>query len=251
MKAHCARREQAGKLAEVKAGLQAGRSQHDLSAQLDVPRTTLRRWCGRKAPSSDEAPTVLTAVFETEEGLEWLHRQVVAAHLVITLMGGAGIRLVCEFLELSGLAPFVAASYGSRQKINVALEEAVIAYAEQQSSLLAQGMAERRITVCEDETHHPETCLVGLEPVSNFILLERYAKDRSAATWTQALEKALRGLPVEVVQGTGDEAKGLLRHVCKDLGAHHSPDPFHVQYWRSPRRPACLWHVGADRPKRR
>ena len=71
---------------------------------------------------------------------------------------------------------------------------------------------------------------MGLEPVSNFILLERYAPDRSAATWTQALEEALKELPVTVVQGTSDEAKGLLRHVEKDLGAHHSPDLFHVQH---------------------
>ena len=76
----------------------------------------------------------------------------------------------------------------------------------------------------------PAVCLVGLEPVSNFILLERYAEDRSAATWTQALDEALRGLRVEVVQGGSDEAKGLLRHVQKDLGAHHSPDLFHVQH---------------------
>ena len=40
-----------------------------------------------------------------------------------------------------------------------------------------------------DETFHPEICLVAIEPVSNFILLERYAADRSAATWTQALEQ--------------------------------------------------------------
>jgi hypothetical protein len=107
---------------------------------------------------------------------------VIAAHLVITLLAGAGIRLVCEFLKLSGLAPFVAASYGSQHKINVAVEEAVVAYAEQQREALAQGMPERRITVCEDETYHPEICLVGLEPVSNFILLERYARDRNERT---------------------------------------------------------------------
>jgi hypothetical protein len=26
--------------------------------------------------------------------------------------------------------------------------------------------------VCEDETFHPATCLVALEPISNFIVLE-------------------------------------------------------------------------------
>ena len=222
------RREQAAKLTQAKAGLQAGHSQHRVSKECEIPRTTLRRWCGRQPPG--EVPAVPAAFFESEEGLEWLHRQVIAAHLVITLLAGAGIRLVCRFLELSGLAPFVATSYGSRHKVNVALEEAVPAYSQQQRQALAEGMPERRITVCEDETYHPQTCLVGLEPISNFILLERYAEDRSAATWTQALEEALQGLRVEVVQGCSDEAKGLLRHVQQDLGAHHSPDLFHVQH---------------------
>ncbi len=222
------RREQAAKLTQAKAGLQAGHSQRRLSEECDLPRTTLRRWCGRKPPS--EVPAALAAFFESEEGLEWLHRQVIAAHLVIALLAGAGIRLVCRFLELSGLAPFVATSYGSQQKVNAALEEAVLAYAQQQRQALAEGMPERRITVGEDETYRPRICLVGLEPVSNFILLERYAEDRSAATRTQALEEALRGLRVEVVQGCSDEAKGLLRHVRQDLGAHHSPDLFHVQH---------------------
>jgi hypothetical protein len=31
-------------------------------------------------------------------------------------------------------------------------------------------------------------------------------------------------------KGTSDEAKGLLHHVERDLGAHHSPDVFHVQH---------------------
>ena len=145
------RRERAAKLTQAKAGLQAGHSQHQVSKECEIPRTTLRRWCGRQPPG--EVPAVLAAFFESEEGLEWLHRQVIAAHLVITLLAGAGIRLVCRFLELSGLAPFVAISYGSQHKVNVALEEAVLAYSQQQRHALAEGMPERRITVCEDETY--------------------------------------------------------------------------------------------------
>ena len=34
---------------------------------------------------------------------------------------------------------------------------------------------------------------------------------------------------VTVVQGTSDEAKGLLAHVQRDLGAHHSPALFHLR----------------------
>lgn len=36
-------------------------------------------------------------------------------------------------------------------------------------------MPKKMIMLCEDETFHPEICLVAIEPVSNFILVERYA----------------------------------------------------------------------------
>ena len=91
-------------------------------------------------------------------------------------------------------------------------------------------MSSRSIALCQDETFHPEICLVGIEPLSNFIVLERYAPDRTAASWTQALDQALQGLPVEVIEVTSDAAKGLCRHVTVDLGAHSSPDLFHVQH---------------------
>jgi hypothetical protein len=228
LRARRARREQAGKLAEVQAELARGQSQRAVAEQLRVPRATLQGWLAQ-GPSGD-VPAALAQFVASEEGVAWLHRQVLAAQLVITLLAGAGIRQVCTFLELSGLSAFVASSYGSQQKLNAALEEAVVAYAEQQRQTLAAQMPQRRITVCEDETYHPEICLVAVEPVSNFILRECYAQDRSAATWTQALAEALEGLRVEVIQGSSDEAKGLLRHVERDLGAHHSPDVFHFQH---------------------
>src|SRR3954466_10549284 len=77
---------------------------------------------------------------------------------------------------------------------------------------------------------HPQVCLVSIEPVSDFILLEVYCQGRDAASWTTQLTTAWEGLPVEVVQVTSDEAKGLLAHARDGLGAHHSPDLFHVQH---------------------
>ena len=41
---------------------------------------------------------------------------------------------------------------------------------------------------------------------------------------------ATSGLAIEIIQSTSDEGRGLLRHVKEDLGIHHSPDQFHVQY---------------------
>ena len=90
-------------------------------------------------------------------------------------------------------------------------------------------MTARDITVAEDETFHPAICLVGIEVVSGFLLVETYAAHRDAATWDAALKQALEGLPLTVVCQVGDEAKGLLAHAKNGLGVPHSPDLFHVQ----------------------
>jgi transposase-like protein len=219
------RLERAEKLEVAEARLAAGKTQRQVAEELGVARSTLQDW--RRASSLDGVPEALAAFTATPEGVRWLQRMLLAAQFAITLRGGAGVRVVCEFLQLSGLSAFVGASYGSQQKLNSALEKAVVALAEEQRTVLAEGMAPRQVTVCEDETFHPETCLVALEPVSNFILLEQYAQDRSAATWTQALQQAIAELPVEVIQGTSDEAKALRRHIEKECNGHHSPDLFH------------------------
>ena len=54
----------------------------------------------------------------------------------------------------------------------MALEQAVLRFADAQRTRLAAGMPPREISVCQDETFHPQTCLVAIEPVSNFLLLE-------------------------------------------------------------------------------
>jgi hypothetical protein len=57
-------------------------------------------------------------------------------------------------------------------------------------------MPPRQITLCEDETSHPQICLVAIEPVSNFLLLEQYQPQRDATTWDRCLDEKLAGLPV-------------------------------------------------------
>jgi hypothetical protein len=44
------------------------------------------------------------------------------------------------------------------------------------------------------------------------------------------MEQALSGLNGHIMQSTSDEAPALLAYVAHHLGAHHSPDLFHVQH---------------------
>ncbi len=196
--------------------------------QLDVPQSTLQHWLRRK--NGIDADPEVVAFFESPAGVAFLHRLVLGAHFVMTLLGPCGVRLVCTYLEITGLDQFVATSYGAQRKVTVAMEQATIEFGEAEEKRLSTNMKPKQITVAEDETFHPQTCLVAIEPVSNYIILEQYAADRKADTWTEAMTEAIGDKPITIIQSTSDEGRGICSHVKNGLGAHHSPDLFHVQH---------------------
>jgi hypothetical protein len=205
-----------------------GVSQRQAATRLAVPRSTLQAWQAYQE-RLDASPTVV-AFFHSVPGLAFLHRLVLALHLVCVEVGACGIRLVCLLLELTGLNRFVGASYGTQQQVNRQVEEAIIAYRCAESTRLAPEMPAKDITLTQDETWTGGLCLVGMDPVSNYILLEQAAIARDQDTWNALMEQALMGLNCRVIQSTSDEAPGLLAYVEHHLGAHHSPDLFHVQH---------------------
>ena len=205
-----------------------GLSQRQAAQRLDVPRSTLQ--AGQAYHDSlDECPAVV-AFFHSVPGLAFLHRLVLALHLVCVEVGACGIRLVCLLLQLTGLNRFVGASYGTQHQVNRRVEEAIVAYRHTESTRLAHEMPCKDITLTQDETFTGGLCLVGIEPVSNYIVLEQAAQARDHDTWQAHMAQALAGLNCRVMQSTSDEAPGLLAYVEQHLGAHHSPDLFHVQH---------------------
>jgi Family of unknown function (DUF6399) len=205
-----------------------GVSQRQAAKALDVPRTTLQAWRAWQE-QLDACPRVVE-FFESVPGLAFLHRLVLALHVVCVEIGACGIRLVCLFLEMTGLNRFVGASFGTQQQVNRHVEEAIVAYRHEETARLAREMSPKEITVTQDETFTGGLCLVGIEPVSNYILLEQTAQARDHDTWRELMEAALAPLKCHVIQSTSDEAPGLLAYVEHHLGVHHSPDLFHVQH---------------------
>lgn len=211
---------------EASAGTNGERARAD---DQGVPRSTVRYWESRR----DEqlaGDAGAAAFFNSPGGTAALHRVVMAAMLVMMFVGPCGVRLVQLFLRLSGLSRYVASSVGSLHKLSKQVEEQVLAFEDEERPRLAAQMAPKSITGCLDETFHPDICLVAMEPVSGFVLLEKYSDKRDAAHWDTAVTDALRGLPVEMVQATSDEARGIIHMVTESLEAHHSPDVFHVQH---------------------
>ena len=205
-----------------------GLSERQAAKELKVPRTTLQAW-RLWHDTLDICPHV-AEFFQSGPGLAFLHRLVMAFHVVSVEVGACGIRLVCLFLHLSGLDRFVAASYGAQQQVNVQVEQAMVAYGQDETARLAQDMPQKDLSVTQDETFTGGLCLIAMDPESNFIILEQLAQGRDQVSWNEGMAAALKQLTCRVIQSTSDEASGLLAYVEHYLEAHHSPDLFHVQH---------------------
>ena len=205
-----------------------GISERQAAKELKVPRTTLQAW-RLWHDSLDMCPHVAD-FFQSGPGLAFLHRLVIAFHMVCVEVGACGIRLVCLFLHLTGLDRFVAASYGAQQQVNLQVEQAIVAYGQTEPPRLAKDMPPKDLTVTQDEMFTGGLCLITMDPESNFIILEQLAQARDQTTWHDLMAPALAQLKCRVIQSTSDEAPGLLAYVEHYLEAHHSPDLFHVQH---------------------
>jgi hypothetical protein len=202
-------------------------SQRSVANDLNIPRSTLRSWDSRKANMA--LPDIVVKFFESVDGNRFLHRFLVGCQFVMIEVGGCGIRLVSLLLKLLHLDFLIGSSFEAQRQHNVVLENHIGDYGDSQKIALSKSMPHKKITIVEDETYHPRICLVGIEPVSNFIYLEKYSDKRDAKSWNESFSEATKGLNIEVIQATSDQGSGLKKHIKELLGAHESPDLFHVQ----------------------
>jgi hypothetical protein len=202
-------------------------SQRETAEQLGIPHATLNYWTRHYAPADGNPIDVF---FRSPGGEAVLRRILLAALSTFQLQGACGIRQVGTFLDRAGLDRFVASSRGALHPLAVHLESDLIAFRDQEQPLLAQQMKPRTITVVADEHFHSgKPCLVGLEPMAGFLLVECYRERRDADTWKEAINEGTAGMPVAVVQMTSDLARALICCAEKGLQAAHSPDLFHGQ----------------------
>src|SRR5207244_8404615 len=183
-----------------------GMSERQAAKELKVPRTTLQAW--RLWHDTLDMCSHVTDFFQSGPGLAFLHRLVIAFHLVCVEVGACGIRLVCLFLHLTGLNRFVAASYGAQQQVNVHIEQAIVDYDQTEPPRLAKAMPHKDLTVTQDETFTGGLCLITMDPESNFILLEQLAQTRDQTSWYAMVAADLAEFNFRVIQLNSDEAPG-------------------------------------------
>jgi hypothetical protein len=216
-----------GELHEARA---RGQSERDFFRSAPIARSTVRDEADRVERAALESPKEVATFYSSAPGQMQLMRIVLAAHFVMTLLGCCGVRAVCLFLMLADLSPFVGMSLEAQQRLNAWLHEHVAAFGRQEQQRLGRTMSARTLWLCEDETFFPQMVLVAIEALSDYILVERVAEHRDAATWSAAVKEQLAGLPVEVAGVTADGAKGIAAHAQQSFGLEVTPDIFHVQH---------------------
>ena len=202
-------------------------SSRQVAQRLDVPDSSFRYHLRRREQLTRDpglSPS-LVRFLESLTGVEFLHRLLVALHLVFGLANDCGLRNISWFLRLTRLDKILPASYGAQQAFAVQLETLLAEFGRAEEQRLAAQMPHREISLCADETFHPQICLVAMEPVSNYLVLEQYAPQRDADMWRQCLDERLKGWSVTVCQVASDEAKALIALAEDRLGARSLARP--------------------------
>jgi hypothetical protein len=203
-------------------------SQRAYAQQQGIPRSTLGRWLRRDFPAHLE--TEFVSFFRCPAGEAFLRRLLLALLLDFHHASPCGLQAIRSFLERIDLDHFVGSSYGALYNLDQRLQADLALFAQEERQRLAVGLPKKDIALCLDENFHgPQICLVGIEPVSNFILIETYRDQRDSVTWAAAIREGSKGLPVHIVALTSDQASGLVCCAQKELEALHHPDLMHLQ----------------------
>ena len=207
---------------EINSGL-SGRA---AAKKSGIPRSTLRDFARVNENNFD---IKVIEFIRSYEGFNFLHRLFVTMMLQFVIPGSCGIRQFCTWLEISGLSNFIAGSYGTWREFILNMEEKILTFEKAERKILSKDMPEKKISLVADETFFNEMCLVGIEPISNFILVEKYSEKRDAESWYNCITSNNADLNVKIVQIVGDQASGIISLAKNMFSSHYATDLFHVQ----------------------
>jgi hypothetical protein len=203
-------------------------SAREINRLLHIPNSTMQTWIKQKTEKISAADEE-RAFFTSPVGLAFLER-IVAASFYNNKFGKAGISGVQEFLRNAKLDSYVASSIGALQLYGKRFEEGILSFGEEWTKKLSRTMKEKQVTVILDEMfRRGKPCLVAIEAVSNYILLEKFTEDRTAETWKKELDEVIEEFPITIAQVTSDLCGALVK-VAKSYEAAHSSELFHGQY---------------------
>ena len=208
--------------------LKSGRSIYGVAKELNCSRATLREQ--HLTFQAIDLPQSIKETFLSSEGRDFLKRLTIAAHVQFRNLCACGLRQISAFLSACGLDQLIGASLGCQWKLSKQIDEGIALFGTEEIAIMAPAVQGKSITAALDENFHEGPCLVGIEPASNFILVEEAVCSRDTADWQNAFSPVLALLGVKITQVTSDCGQSIVALCEKVFEAHHSPDLFHVLY---------------------
>lgn len=206
------------------------RERPDKSASLQPDLQDFGTTIHAAGPAGLTMPKVVADALNTQEGRRWLLRFLVALVSTFVIRCGLGVRPLRAFMIYVGISRFIAHSPRTLQRFSRALSERIVRWGRATTADLAGKMRETAMLLVLDEHWHGGMQFVAYDALSGYIVLQIHSHTRSAEAWGSALDHALIGLRVRVLQTVGDDTRGISS--CSIAGApvFHGAHLFHPLY---------------------
>ena len=166
--------------------------------------------------------------FETEEGMQWLRRLVLASVLIFGLHGNIGAGVMSSFFEAINIIAFIGLSESSVSRLKHKMMEMLQVYQSELQPALNQSALNLNIVTGADETFFErQMILLFMELSSGYILLEEAATNRKASTWDKLTVTARQKFK-SVLCLASDRAKSIIKFT-KEAKIKSITDLFHMQ----------------------
>ena len=216
---------------ELGAALDLLASGHSLNAAANIlgcPRSTLRGQVDYF--NRIKLPFLVKKALISAEGSAFLKRLAVSTHLYFRDICACGLRVIGDFFRDVGLDSLIGSSLGCQWSFGKEVEEGIVDFGRERLKDVAAQVDGKEVTLALDENFHEGTCLVGIEPSSNFLFTEELVDSHKTEDWKAALSPVLALLGVNVVQVSSDCGRSIVALAEEVFKAHHSPDLFHILY---------------------
>jgi len=167
-------------------------------------------------------------IWETEEGMKWLIRLVIASIYQLGLKGGVGSPTLKGFFDLIHITTHLGLSESSIERIRDKIIEEINYFGSEQIDQCKNSDEVVELILGADETWLENMTLVLMDLSSGFIFLEKSAKKRDFKTWCDMASDALSGFSCKVLCLVSDRAIALIKLANDHLQCPSIADLFHI-----------------------
>ena len=162
-------------LAVFQAGYQLGKdSFRTLAVKTNLSKSSVHRLYHR-IKRRNQYPE--SSLWESPEGVRWLHLLVLATIFIFALQGGMGCERISSFFHLLRLQNHVGVSPTALRSLRARMESVIIEYQQRQNEVLSQISSDVEVCLAADETFFEGVILVMLDLPSGYIFVEEITED--------------------------------------------------------------------------